>query len=272
MFASFVFRRQFYFIPTVKISIDINPSMELGVNRFDRIVSVEGYNDDGKNLADELDIKFMDYKEAVDRIMENREVEALLSRNEIMTISVAGKNEVQSTEILSNIESCTEAQKNTHCYYASSEEVEQAHEAGLSHGRYRAFLELRELDSDITAEELQNMSMREIWDMIEELSGNESDSFSGAGGKHRQTDQDSLGRNHGETQIQNQDKNCENGNLSGNGRNEKQTDRDRQGRNHRETQIQNQDKSCENGNSSVNGRNEKQTDQDRQGRNEGKQN
>ena len=73
--------------------------MELGVNRFDRIVSVEGYNDDGKNLADELDIKFMDYKEAVDRIMENREVEALLSRNEIMTISVAGKNEVQSTEI-----------------------------------------------------------------------------------------------------------------------------------------------------------------------------
>ena len=264
--------RQFYFIPTVKISIDINPSMELGVNRFDRIVSVEGYNDDGKNLADELDIKFMDYKEAVDRIMENREVEALLSRNEIMTISVAGKNEVQSTEILSNIESCTEAQKNTHCYYASSEEVEQAHEAGLSHGRYRAFLELRELDSDITAEELQNMSMREIWDMIEELSGNESDSFSGAGGKHRQTDQDSLGRNHGETQIQNQDKNCENGNLSGNGRNEKQTDRDRQGRNHRETQIQNQDKSCENGNLSGNGRNEKQADQDRQGRNEGKQN
>ena len=63
--------------------------------------------------------------------------------------------------------------------------------------KYRAFLELRELDSDITAEELQNMSMREIWDMIEELSGNESDSFSGAGGKHRQTDQDRQGRNEG---------------------------------------------------------------------------
>ena len=41
------------------------------------------------------------------------------------------------------------------------------------------------------------MSMREIWDMIEELSGNESDSFSGAGGKHRQTDQDRQGRNEG---------------------------------------------------------------------------
>lgn len=116
------------------------------------------------------------------------------------------------------------------------------------------------------------MSMREIWDMIEELSEMKVIVFPEPGGKHRQTDQDSLGRNHGETQIQNQDKNCENGNLSGNGRNEKQTDRDRQGRNHRETQIQNQDKSCENGNSSVNGRNEKQTDQDRQGRNEGKQN
>ena len=29
--------------PTAYISIDINPSLELGINRFDRIVSVEGY-------------------------------------------------------------------------------------------------------------------------------------------------------------------------------------------------------------------------------------
>ena len=33
-----------YFTPTATISIDINPSIELGVNRFNRVVSVEGYN------------------------------------------------------------------------------------------------------------------------------------------------------------------------------------------------------------------------------------
>jgi len=35
---------QFYFTPTSVLSIDINPSLELGVNRFDKVVSVHSYN------------------------------------------------------------------------------------------------------------------------------------------------------------------------------------------------------------------------------------
>ena len=54
-----------YFTPTVEISIDINPSIELGINRFDRVVSFASYNEDGQKLLDSLDIKFMDYSEAV---------------------------------------------------------------------------------------------------------------------------------------------------------------------------------------------------------------
>ena len=55
-----------YLVPTAYISIDINPSLELGVNRFDRIVSVEGFNDDGARLAEQLDIKYMDYNDALE--------------------------------------------------------------------------------------------------------------------------------------------------------------------------------------------------------------
>ena len=29
--------------PVSAVSIDVNPSIELGVNRFDRVVAVEGY-------------------------------------------------------------------------------------------------------------------------------------------------------------------------------------------------------------------------------------
>lgn len=56
-----------YFIPTAFISVDINPSLELGINRFDRIVSVEGYNDDGQALADSLNIRFMNYQDALEQ-------------------------------------------------------------------------------------------------------------------------------------------------------------------------------------------------------------
>ena len=31
-----------YFVPTAEISIDINPSIELGINRFDQVISVRG--------------------------------------------------------------------------------------------------------------------------------------------------------------------------------------------------------------------------------------
>ena len=40
-----------YFVPTAYISVDINPSLELRVNRFDRVVDVEAYNEDGQALA-----------------------------------------------------------------------------------------------------------------------------------------------------------------------------------------------------------------------------
>ena len=54
-----------FFTPTVFISVDVNPSLELGINRFDRIVSVIGYNEDGRALADNLSIKYMDYTDAL---------------------------------------------------------------------------------------------------------------------------------------------------------------------------------------------------------------
>ncbi len=161
-----------YFTPTVEISIDINPSIELDINRFNRVISFEGYNDDGQKLTASLDIRFMDYLEAVTQIIEQEDVISLLSNDEVMTIAVIGTDSTQSQEVLSNIQSCTAGKQNTYCYYAYSEEVEQAHEAGLSYGKYKAYLELQALDPTITVDEIQNMTMREIRDLLNALSDN----------------------------------------------------------------------------------------------------
>ena len=59
--------------------------------------------------------------------------------------------------------------------YTHSEEVEKAHESGLSYGKYKAFLELQKLDPTITVEEIQSMTMREIRERISQLSGNVDD-------------------------------------------------------------------------------------------------
>lgn len=163
----------FYFTPTVELSIDINPSIELGINRFDTVISVNSYNEDGQGLMDSLDIKYMDYTKAMDQILDNKNIIALLSNNEIMTIGVIGTKGAQSSRILSDIESCIAKERNTYCYFAHPQEVESAHQMGLSYGKYRAFLEMQVLDPNITPEKIKHMTMREIHDCIADLSSDD---------------------------------------------------------------------------------------------------
>lgn len=159
-----------YVTPTAAISIDINPSIELNVNRFDRVISVTAYNADGEQLAESLDITNMDSADAIDQIMENEQIESLLSQEAAMTISVVGSDDVQTSRLLENMERRTSRMENVYCYRMQPEEVQAAHEAGLSYGKYRAYLELRQLSPKVTTEDVRSMSMREIRDRIDALS------------------------------------------------------------------------------------------------------
>lgn len=164
-----------YFTPTVEISIDINPSIELRVNRFNRIISFESYNEDGEKLINSLDIRFMNYVEAINQIIESEDIVCLLADEEIMEISVIGTDSLQAQEIFSTVQACTSERNNTCCYYTGLEAVERAHEVGLSYGKYRAYLELQELDPTITVDDVQDMTMREIRDEISKLLDDKED-------------------------------------------------------------------------------------------------
>ncbi len=198
-----------YFTPTAEINIDINPSIEMSINRFDQVIDINDFNEDGQKLADSLNIKYKNYADAVEQVLNNDTVTALLSNNEVMTITVTGVDGQQSAKILSGVEAFAEERRNTYCFYASSEEVADAHEMGLSCGKYRAFLELQLLDPNITPETVQEMTMREIRDLIDLLStdsGNNSSSYDnqqnghhgyggghGRGWRNRRTEQQNAG-------------------------------------------------------------------------------
>lgn len=174
--------RWLYFTPTAAISIDINPSLELSVNRFDRVIAVTGFNEDGQALSSALNVKYKNYTQAVEQIVHHDSVAALLSNGEVMAITVAG-SDGQSAKLLSGVETCTAGQGNIDCYSARPEEATAAHEAGLSCGKYRAFLELWSLDPDITPEDVQGMTMREIRDRIDRLSSDGGSDATQPGGQ-----------------------------------------------------------------------------------------
>ncbi len=167
-----------YFIPQISISIDINPSMELGINRFDKVISVRGYNEDGQELANSLELRFMDYDEAIKEILGNPDIATLLSKDEIVTIAVVGTDQKRCEEMLASVRACTADQENAYCYAANRQQLEQAHELGLSYGKYRAFQQLRALDPSITKDDVGKMTMREIRDRIAELSSDATDGLS----------------------------------------------------------------------------------------------
>ena len=162
-----------WFTPVSVISIDINPSLELELNRFDRVISVEGYNEDGQVLADSLSVQFLNYQDALEEILSSETVENCLAREDLLSIAVVDDDAQRQQALLAGVQSCTAGHGPSHCYAADSTALEDAHHAGLSYGKYQAYLELLALDPDITPQQVQAMTMREIRQRIDALSSAE---------------------------------------------------------------------------------------------------
>ena len=155
-------------------------------------MSVEGYNADGVKLAGELSVQYADYMDALNQVLANDAVAALLDADGVLTITVVGPEGEQTTNMLAGVEACTANRKNAYCYACSPEEVDEAHAAGLSHGKYRAYLELQALAPDITIEEVQGMTMREIQELVQQLTGEEPAT------QTEHADETSSGHGHGQ--------------------------------------------------------------------------
>ena len=51
--------------------------------------------------------------------------------------------------------------------------MHEAHEAGVSFGKYRAYLKLKEIDPSVTLDDVRDLTMREIYNRIDAYSGNQ---------------------------------------------------------------------------------------------------
>ncbi len=156
-----------FFTPTAYISIDINPSLELGINRFDRIVSVEGYNAEAEELLDGLDIRFLPYQEGIRELLDSAGLQDYLAQDGLLSFTVAGDSDEQSSQILDYVETCAQDHQNMQCHLSGMDEMEAAHQEDMSVGKYRAYLALKDVDPSVTLEEVREMSMHQIQELLE---------------------------------------------------------------------------------------------------------
>lgn len=194
-----------YFTQISAISIDVNPSVELGINRFDKVISVEGYNDDGRALADSVKVRFLDYTDAVSRILTAKSMEVYRSQDSLVSITVVGENTAAQEKIIENVTDCTSSYGDIACSSGDYKEVSKAHEAGMSFGKYQAFLELQEQDSNVTIDEVKGLTMKQIREKMcavteeEDLEHMAAEKFAGSekGKKHKENGHSAKGKGHG---------------------------------------------------------------------------
>lgn len=174
-----------YFTPRSVISVDINPSVEMEVNMFDRVISVKGYNEDGQQLADSVDVVHKDYYSALNSLINSEIVQNCLADRQELTVTLACDNREKSRQMGERINSCTNRVNNSYFYTCSYDQVQSAHNMGFSCGKYQAYMRLKEVYPDITPQQAAEMTMKEIHQMTDYYcNGSEQSSGHGQHGYH----------------------------------------------------------------------------------------
>lgn len=170
-----------WFTPVSAVSVEAGACLELSLNRFDRVLQVQGDSAKDQELADRLELTYLSYTDALEVILDSQEVSQALDDGADLAITVAGQNDQHCQQLLEDTQSC--AGHGT-CASADWSQVTQAQQFGLSLGKYQMLLQLQALDPSITPQQVGSCSMHQLRQWLSQLSGGEtaaSDDVSSSG-------------------------------------------------------------------------------------------
>lgn len=163
---------ELYRQPTAYVGIDVNPSIELGLNRFGIVVEAEALNDDGRALLDAVSVTNLSYDDALAQLTESAAFAPYVEEGAFVEISVTASDEHQKEELCAKSDAHLESMPcKGSCHEVDEETRRAAADAGMGVGRYRAAVELMTLDPDTTLDECSDLTMRELRDRVDECSG-----------------------------------------------------------------------------------------------------
>lgn len=155
--------------PFSYVSIDVNPSLELILNRFDRVISVESYNEDGEEIMEGISVGGMYYTDAIEQIVESDAMQPYLTGDTALTFTVAAGSSRKEEGLLSGIEQVPGCVEHGGMGARTDMDiVEEAHINGFSLGKYAAYKILQQYDDSLTADDCHDMTMSEIHHLIEQ--------------------------------------------------------------------------------------------------------
>lgn len=170
-----------YATQTAIVDIELNPSIELGINRFDRVVAARANNADGQLVLNEVSLIGRSFDEALALITTSQAFLSFVNDTSLMDVSVVCADDGQSNQLVQSSEATLlTLPYGGMCQRVSAEHRQSAVEAGMGVGRYDAAQTLMSLDSQVDLSDCQTMSMKEMRDRITQLDPSNSYALHGA--------------------------------------------------------------------------------------------
>ncbi|MCM2533606.1 anti-sigma factor domain-containing protein [Neobacillus pocheonensis] len=127
------------------MSIDGNPSIELGINKKMQVIEITGFNKEGKNVISHIsNWKNKDVSGLTQSILAEMKKEGYLKNNKLVIISTVRTNQPDSNaekklkENMIEIEQTVNKQKlELNVFNGTEKDREKAHEQGLTTGKYQ---------------------------------------------------------------------------------------------------------------------------------------
>lgn len=167
-----------YYIPYSYVSVDINPSLELILNRYNRVIGVEKLNEDAdKIISKPANLKNKKLEEAIDLLLENAIAQKFItdSYENAVVYAVSTGEESKFLEINSRLQKATlnKLTKLNKKYQlivekVSKKEYETAKKEKISPGKLILFKKLKEVKPEITIDEIKKLPIRESIKILRE--------------------------------------------------------------------------------------------------------
>jgi len=152
--------------PIQFIDIDINPSVELSVNYFDRIISVNALNEDGKKLMESVNVQAHRYESGIELVISTAQNMGYINDEEDVLISISSSNPKRVEKAQNDIRE--KVSPSVEILTFDTQQREQSIQKGISPGKDNIIEKVIEIGTDIDKEELTKKPVKELMKIIRE--------------------------------------------------------------------------------------------------------
>jgi len=173
--------------PVQYINIDINPSVELSINRFDRIIKTTPMDEEGKKILESVSVKAQKYENGVSKVIDTAKALGYLEEEGDVLISVSSADDFRREKASTQIKEKVDGNVEVLTFDVESHNLSV--KEGISPGKSTIIEKIIENSTDLTREELTNFSVKELLEKAKENRSNEREQEKGSKGQEKESNQ-----------------------------------------------------------------------------------